>query len=257
MKLVSFDVGLRNLAFCVMEGTNRSNVKIIHWDLIDVMAESAGHDGIKCFKCKKPANWMNGAKTQTACTLHRPKTGKAVTKISLTKKDLETLKVEASIFHIVGKTKKELVDGLYKHYVANIWKRCVKSSKSVSVVDLANPIAQCLESRKDLWKGSDLIAFEQQPDKRMLCVQAMLHMWYVCQGYKCLGVSAVHKLTNIMTLDDHTKTYKGRKSTGIVHACQLVPTLKDKEYMLKHPKKDDLADCFLQGLWVLESNGKV
>ncbi len=50
MKLISFDVGLRNLAFCVLEGTNRSNVKITHWDLIDVMAETAGHDSPKCFK---------------------------------------------------------------------------------------------------------------------------------------------------------------------------------------------------------------
>ena len=68
----------------------------------------------------------------------------------------------------------------------------------ISVVDLAGPIAQCLEARRELWDGADLIAFEQQPDKRMLCVQAMLHMWFVCQGYKCKGVSAVHKLTNMI-----------------------------------------------------------
>jgi hypothetical protein len=51
---------------------------------------------------------------------------------------------------------------------------------------------------------------------------------------------------------DSTKTYKGRKSTGIVHATELVPTDKWNSYILKHPKKDDLADCFLQGLWVME-----
>jgi hypothetical protein len=37
-----------------------------------------------------------------------------------------------------------------------------------------------------------------------------------------------------------------------VHATELVKDTKWREYMLKHPKKDDLADCFLQGLWVLE-----
>ena len=41
MKLVSFDVGLRNLAFCILEGTSRTSLKIIEWDLIDVMAEKA------------------------------------------------------------------------------------------------------------------------------------------------------------------------------------------------------------------------
>ena len=251
MKLVSFDVGLRNLAFCVMEGTTRSNVKILHWDLIDVMAESAGQDNIKCFKCKKPANWSSG--TQTACTLHKGKTAKTVTKTELNKKAITELRAEGGQ---AFKTKKEAVDFLYKKYSENVWKRCVKSSKSISVVDLSKPIAECLDSRKDLWSNANLIAFEQQPDKRMLCVQAMLHMWYVCQGYKCKGVSASHKLTNMITAQDSTKTYKGRKSTGIVHATELVP----KEwvgYMLKHPKKDDLADCFLQGLWVLENANKL
>ena len=80
-------------------------------------------------------------------------------------------------------------------------------------------------------------------------------MWFVTQGFKCKGVSAVHKLTNIITLHDSTKTYKGRKKTGIVHASQLIPS-ELKSFLLKHPKKDDLADCFLQGLWVLENETK-
>jgi hypothetical protein len=88
----------------------------------------------------------------------------------------------------------------------------------------------------------------------MMAVQSMMHMWFICQGYKVKAVSAVHKLTNIVTLEDSTKTYSGRKKTGIIHASALVP-LKWKDYMLKHPKKDDLADCFLQGLWYVE-NGK-
>jgi hypothetical protein len=118
------------------------------------------------------------------------------------------------------------------------------------VVDLSIPIAKSLELRRALWEGADLIACEQQPDKRMLCVQAMIHMWFVCQGFKCSGVSATHKLTNILTTDP-TKTYKDRKKTGIIHATALVPD-QWKTHMLKHPKKDDLADTFLQGLWTME-----
>lgn len=252
MKLVSFDVGLRNLAFCIMEGTTRANVKIIHWEVVDVMAESAGHDNPKCFKCKKAANWMNGEGSSYACTVHRPKDKVSVTKTELNKRTIDVLKLDAQRVGILHKTKKDLVDGLYKYYSANCWKRCVKSTKQMSVVDLAEPISVSLNARKDLWKHADLIVFEQQPDKRMLCVQAMLHMWFVCQGFKCKGVSASHKLTNIITLQDSTKTYKGRKKTGILHAQQLVPTVAWQEFMMKHPKKDDLADCYLQGLWVLE-----
>jgi hypothetical protein len=250
MKLVSFDVGLRNLAVCVMEGTNRSNVKILHWEVIDVMAESVGLSKPTCFKCKKSANWVqNGI---YGCKLHASFTGKIPTKKSINEKTVPELKKLAVGMHIEKDTKKDLVDAIYNYYKTNTWTRCIKSTKQVSVVDLADPIAKAMESRRSVWEHADLIGFEQQPDKRMLCVQAMLHMWFVCQGYRCKGVSATHKLTNIITLQDSTKTYKGRKSTGIIHAQELV---KDKEwntFMMKHPKKDDLADCFLQGLWVLE-----
>jgi hypothetical protein len=251
MKLVSFDIGLRNLAYCILEGTNRSNLKITHWDLIDVMAESAGHDNPKCHKCKKPANWV---KQETySCGRHKGADGgKCPTKTELNKRPIDTLRESCRQIGVFGETKKALVDGYYNYMKTNTWIKCVKSTKQVSVVDLAGPIAQCLEARKSIWDRADLIAFEQQPDKRMLCVQGMMHMWFVCSGFRCKGVSAVHKLTNIITVQDSTKTYKGRKNTGIVHAQQLVPTVW-KDYMMGHPKKDDLADCFLQGLWVLEN----
>ena len=254
MKLVSFDIGLRNLAFCVLEGTNRSNLKITHWDLIDVMAESAGHDNPKCHKCKKPACWLKSNGSVYSCGRHKGNGVKCPTKSELNKIPIETLRQTCREARVFGCTKKQLVDGYYTHCKNNSWIKCVKSAKSVSVVDLAGPVSDCLEARSEIWENSDLICFEQQPEKRMLCVQAMMHMWFVCGGYKCKGVSATHKLTNIVTLEDSTKSYKGRKKTGIVHAQQLVPT-EWKDYMMKHPKKDDLADCFLQGLWVLE-NGK-
>jgi hypothetical protein len=249
MKLVSFDVGLRNLAFCILEGTSRKDVTILHWDLIDVMAEGAGHDNPKCFKCRKPANWKQAE--NYACTLHKTK-GKTFTKTSLLKKSLDALKTEASLLNIVGTTKKSLVDGLYSHYAARVWKRCIKSCKQGSVVDLAPLIAESLKSRIDIWSGTDKVIFEQQPDKRMMAVQAMMHMWFECHNYSTKGVSAVHKLTNMVSVSDSTKTYKGRKKTGIVHATALVPE-EWKDYMLKHPKKDDLADAFLQGLWFMEN----
>jgi hypothetical protein len=248
MKLVSFDVGLRNLAFCILEGTSRTNLKIIEWDLIDVMAEKSGLDKPLCYKCKKPGCWKQNQ--IFACTRHKG-SGQPYTKLALTKKTKDELQAIALPLEIRLRTKRELVDKLYAHFSQNGWTRCVKSAKQGSVVDLAPAIAASLQMRTDLWKGADLVVFEQQPEKRMMCVQGMLHMWFVTQGFSCKGVSATHKLSNIVTLDDSTKTYKGRKKTGILHTLKLIPD-ENKEFMLKHRKKDDLADCFLQGLWVLE-----
>jgi hypothetical protein len=169
---------------------------------------------------------------------------------------LDQLKALALPLKIEGTTNKSLVDGLYTQYAMNVWKRCIKSCKQGSVVDLAPAISSSLSSRKELWRSADLVIFEQQPDKRMMAVQAMMHMWFVCQGFRVKGVSAVHKLSNMVSVSDCTKTYKGRKKTGILHTSELVPTEQWKAYMLSHPKKDDLCDAFLQGLWILE-NGRV
>lgn len=253
MKLISFDVGLRNLAYCILEGTSRKDIRITGWDLIDVMAEIGGLDKPLCHKCKKPACWVKRDGQVYSCTRHRNPNGGTVTKTELNKKSKEELQALAKVHSLPGSLKKELVDGLYKTLSADVWKRCVKSAKQCSVVDLAPAIHQSLSSRKELWQGTNLVVFEQQPDKRMLCVQGMLQMWFTIQGFRCKGVSAVHKLTNMVTLQDSTKTYKGRKSTGIVHAQELVPTPELRTFMMKHPKRDDLADSFLQGLWCVEN----
>lgn len=253
MKLISFDVGLRNLAYCILEGTSRKDIRITGWDLIDVMAEIGGLDKPLCYKCKKAACWVKGGDQVYSCTRHRSPSGGTVTKTELSKKSKEELQKLAKTHNLPGSLKKELVDALYKTLSGDVWKRCVKSAKQCSVVDLAPAIHQSLSSRKELWQGANLVVFEQQPDKRMLCVQGMLQMWFTTQGFRCKGVSATHKLTNVVTLQDFTKTYKGRKNTGIVHAQELLPSVELRTFMMKHPKKDDLCDAFLQGLWCLEN----
>lgn len=242
MKLVSFDIGLRNLSYCVLDGTNRSNVSILNWEVIDVMAEGAGLDAPKCFKCRKPANWTNTK--EYACTLHKGKNSE--TKTALNKLSIQELRTRAGVF---DKPKKELVNIIYESQVT--WKRCIKSTKAMSVTDFAPYIANSLQERIDIWKDADCVVLEQQPDRRMLCVQSMCHMWFVCHGFRCTGISAKHKLSNIVTIDDSIHTYRGRKKTGIIHATALCPG-DWKHFLLKHKKADDLADSFLQGLYFIE-----
>ena len=253
MKIVSFDVGLRNLAYCVLEGTNRHDVRIVDWNIIDVLGEQSGLSNPRCFKCTSGATWSHATEGTLACTRHKPKQGKPVTKTALNKLSPAELQAELDKrgLNMPAPRKAEKVTLLYTHIRQNTWKRCVRSVFAGSVIDLAPAIQASLDKRKDVWKGSDKIVFENQPARLMFAVQAMLHMYFCTCGFACQGVSATHKLNNIVTVDDRVDSYKGRKKTGIVHAEALVPEVW-KAHLLKHPKKDDLADSFLQGLWVLE-----
>jgi hypothetical protein len=253
MKLISFDVGLRNLAYCVLEGTSRADVKIVDWNIIDVLGEQAGVGAARCFKCTAAARYEHASDGTFACSKHTPKKKEAVTKAALGKKSPIELIGEIESFGLrTEATKKaDLVKILYNHARQNTWKKCVASSTTGSVMDMSVAILKSLDARMSSWNGADAVCIENQPERRMYAVQAMLQMYFTMRGIRCEGVSATHKLSNIVTIDDSVTSYKGRKKTGITHAYALVPA-ENQEHFKKHPKKDDLADSFLQGLWVLE-----
>jgi len=253
MKVVSFDVGLRNLAFCVLEGTNRTDVSIVDWNIIDVLGESAGVGAVKCHKCATSARYEHASDGTFACARHVPKKQKKVTKTELGKKTVDQLRAQMTELGLSSDaTKKaDLVKLVFNHLKQNTWKKCISSASSGSCLDLAPDIIRSLDRRSESWKGADLVCVENQMDRRMFGVQAMIQMYFACRGFRVQGVSATHKLSNIVTVDDSTASYKGRKTTGITHARALVP-LANRAHFEAHPKKDDLADSFLQGLWVLE-----
>ena len=253
MKLISFDVGLRNLAYCVLEGTSRADVKIVDWNIIDVLGEQAGVGAARCFKCTAAARYEHASEGTFACSRHTPKKKEAVTKAALNKKSPIELRGDIEKWGLkTDATKKaDLVKLLYNHARQNTWKKCVASSTQGSVMDLSPALVACLDARMSSWNGSDAVCIENQPERRMYAVQAMLQMYFTMRGIKASGVSATHKLSNIVTIDDVVHNYKGRKKTGITHAYALVPA-ENQEHFKKHPKKDDLADSFLQGLWVME-----
>ena len=253
MKLISFDVGLRNLAYCVLEGTSRADVTIVDWNIIDVLGEQAGVGAARCFKCSAAARYEHASDGVFACSKHTPKKKEAVTKATLTKKPVTELREEIARTGLqTDATKKaDLVKLLYNHAKQNTWKKCVASSTTGSVMDMSPAILKSLDARLSSWKGADAVCIENQPERRMYAVQAMLQMYFTMRGIKATGVSATHKLSNLVTIDDSVTTYKGRKKTGITHAYALVPAA-NQEHFARHPKKDDLADSFLQGMWVLE-----
>lgn len=248
MKVISFDPGLRNLAYCVLEGVTRTDVRILDWDIIDVLGEAAGVGAVKCHKCATAARYEHASDGTFACSRHVPKKQKKVTKKELNTKTVEELRVGLTT---TATKKADLVNLVYNNLKQNTWKKCVSSAAQGSCLDLAPAIIRSLDRRSESWKGANLICIENQMDRRMFGVQAMLQMYFCVRGFHVQGVSATHKLSNIVTVGDSTASYKGRKSTGITHARALVPQVNQAHFEA-HPKKDDLADSFLQGLWCLE-----
>jgi hypothetical protein len=207
----------------------------------------------RCFKCTAAARYEHASEGTFACSKHTPKKKEVVTKAALGKKSpIELIgEIEKLGLRTEATKKADLVKLLYNHARQNTWKKCVASSTTGSVMDMSPAIMKSLDARLSSWAGADAVCIENQPERRMYAVQAMLQMYFTMRGIKSEGISATHKLSNLVTIDDVVHTYKGRKKTGITHAYALVPA-ENQEHFKKHPKKDDLADSFLQGLWFLE-----
>jgi len=221
-----------------MSGSTRTDVSIQQWNVIDVMAEDKGLEKPTCFKCKKSACWKEVGGTSYACGRHKGPSGRsAPTKATFNKQKVDELWTQFQK-QFPGETKPKkavMVDRLFESLKTSSWKRMVQNCKTGSVADLAPAIVKSLDARADHWENSDLICFENQPDRRMFAVQCMLHMYFAARGFAVQGVSAIHKLDNITKLTDSTSTYKGRKKTGIVHAAELCPAVW-KPYMIGHQK---------------------
>jgi hypothetical protein len=160
----------------------------------------------------------------------------------------------AKTYNLVGKTtKKDLVPAIWTEMNKAGWSKFKGNARAQGggVLDLVGDIIASLDRRGTWWEGADLVVCENQLDRRMFAVQAMIHMYFACRGFRTKGVSAIHKLDNVTMAGDATGTYRGRKKTGIVHCESLCPPA-NVAFFKSHKKKDDLADSFLQGLYFLE-----
>ena len=88
----------------------------------------------------------------------------------------------------------------------------------------------------------------------MKCVQGMLTQFFIQHGITDITfVSSSNKLKHF---DLPKKNYKERKTSGILATTNIIndsDILRSwNTHFIKHKKKDDLADSFLQGLWYIK-----
>ena len=276
MKILSFDVGMKNLAYCMVEIQDCSKNYIIQdWGVIDLTNNSnyicsyelknkkkKGSNIIKI--CGNKAKYMKYS--NYFCNVHsnkseykKPTQTLNINKIEKIKKmslkKIKKLMEDHDIQHD-GKKKEEclelIITELNTKYLEPIE---TKNANSIDLVDFGiNLKYKLLGSFKN--KKIDLVLIENQIGPialRMKTLQGMITQHFIERGiYNIKTVNSINKLKHF---SKEKMTYSQRKKKSIDVTKDIILSEKNKNtwcpFFNKSKKKDDLADCFLQCRWYI------
>ena len=278
MKILSFDVGIKNLDYCYLEYSN-SVIDIIEWDIINICREK--HWVCKCKKknkeiCNKQAKYFKN--NIYYCKIHAKKSKFLIPteKILKVKKKINRKKISEKFMRefinensiildatpktLKKKYKKDELISIIEKYIENNYLNYIEkiNTNTLNMIDCGKLLKIHLDKHfgdKDI----DKIIIENQIGPlalRMKMVQGMITQHFIEQGKNNIEfINASNKLKDF--LKKKKTTYNERKKLGIEITQKFISDNEQmhkwKEIFIKHSKKDDLADSFLQALWYIKN----
>ena len=270
MKILSFDIGIRNLAYCYMEITSDQVYTILDWNVIDLCYE----DNIKskCTACKKNGEVCNKTAAyrkneEFYCRTHAKNCRKWVimdkeTKINKHTKNSDLMKIFSKYNIKIGdekQTKKGLIEKI-NEFVADkcleeIDNRNKVNASKLNLIEIGRRINKELSK---LFKDDiDHVIIENQIGplaNRMKSIQCFIAMYFIMNGVNNIEfISSSNKLCQVDK--DCKDKYSKRKVLSIKKTRDIID--KDTQFSSWLPafnsskKQDDLGDSFLQCLWFI------
>ena len=183
VRVLAFDIGIKNLAWCCLEKTD-SSYTILGWDNYNLLSDESNVGAttkIKCVQCSLKAGYTKGG--QTFCGRHCPAATPALRDLSgtLLKKipavDACRELLSARGLVSVPKKKAQITEELQKLYSLPIETKKVTKAPDAGLIEIHTSIQTLVRHNAALWGSCTLILLENQPafkNPTMKSVQMLL-----------------------------------------------------------------------------------
>lgn len=270
MQIISIDVGIKNLAYCIIDidTSTNSEYKIIKWDSINLCGED-----MKCLLLTEKGTPCNKKATYSKnnidyCLTHAKKTSYMIPNKELSFPSIKKMKIDnlislAEKYHIHlnddNKKKETILKTILDYISINAFD--IIGKKSANQLDLVTIGISMKNEFDKIMPTTNIehVIIENQISpiaNRMKTIQGMIAQYFIMKGIQQVSfVSAMNKLKSF-TINNEKTEYKDRKKMGVTITGGILEFYNNKEWLIffkGHKKKDDLADSFLQGIWFLQN----
>jgi len=283
MKIISWDIGINNLAYCILE-----NTKILHWDKIDILEDIRQKENI-CQGLLKNGNACSKKSSfykindedlrEYYCGTH----GKGLNKIlsheicQCLNKSQNTCKLKAQYYELLDNNEK-------KYYCNKHFYQCQNKDNIKKYITLENItfyqrskfLFDKLIKLGPMILDIDEVVIENQPVHKnpiMKSIQMMLYSFYMLNNSdqrfnEIYLLNATQKMTVYKgpKIECNIKDKHERNKYLAKEYCKYLLQNENEnenkenigmlEYFNSYDKKDDLADTYLQGLYFMNTHYK-
>jgi hypothetical protein len=283
MRVLSFDVGIKNMAYCLFD-VNGCDVTIVDWNVINLMNKEP--DPVFCTEakttkkkkdespeaCGKKAKWRKGEKCY--CEKHAksstflvPELKYSLTKLKKLKADELRQLATSRFIELSNNDNKPVILEKVARFFSEISLEPIHAKKTnAGELDLFT-IGRNMKTEFDqipVFRTVTHVIIENQISPiatRMKTIQGMLMQYFIMRRDDSLVIeflSSAGKLKGFEKQNENVESeYAQHKKDAVFYCARFLETERFSQWkhVLETKKKDDLADCFLQGIhWLKRQN---